>query len=919
MTDNHGLVGRCAECGALDRLVAETRAGHSQVVVLRGDPGAGKSALLRYLSGRVDGWRVATAIGVESEMELAYSGLHQLCASMLDHLGRLPVPQRQALETVFGLSDGPAPDPFFVGLATLTLWADIGEERPLLCIVDDAHWLDQASAQIIGFVGRRLLAERIAIVCAAPTGAGDSVLAGFPTVPIPGLSTSDARALLLGNVYGPLDAAVSDQIIAESHGNPLALLELPRTWRAADLAGGFALPDRHAVGSRIERSFAERLVQLPADSRLLVLTAAAEPLGDPVLLQRAATSLGIGPAAAHAAEDSGLLQVAGRVEFAHPLVRSAAYRSAGAEDRHRVHRALAAATDIRTDPDRHAWHRARATAAPDEGVATELERSAGRAQATGGIAAAAAFLERSSELTLDPGVRARRGLAAAEAKHQAGAPETALRLLAGVDADALDELQRARVDLLRGRIAFGSTHGRDAPPLLLAAAQRLEPHDSALARDTYLEAIVAALFVGRLAGDVSVVEVAEAARSARRPASRPSELLLQGFAAVITEGYEAGAPVLQRAVRAFRSDDLDPVDAIRWLWHATHAAHDLWDDESWEVLCTRHIDLARQVGALALLPLALSARIGLHLFAGELSIASSLVEETAAVTEATGISLPPYGALALAAWRGRETEAAELIRAAHTELGPRGEGMGLTLVEHATAVLYNGLGRYGEACEAAQRGAAYPAELAFSNWSLVQLVEAAARSDRPELAREALQRLVKTTGPSGTHWARGVEARSRALVGDDDTAEGLYREAIEHLGRTRVPMELARAHLLYGEWLRRKGRRLDAREQLRIALEMFTAMGTEAFAGRAERELVATGEHARRRVVETREDLTPQEAQIARLAAEGLSNPEIGARLFISARTVEWHLRKVFTKLGISSRRQLRDVVPDTRRAVARV
>ena len=904
------LLGRRAECEALDRLLTDALAGRSRVAVLRGEAGVGKSALLGYLSDRVVGWRVATAVGVESEMELAYSGLHQLCAPMLDLLDRLPVPQRDALATVFGLSAGPAPDRFLVGLATLTLLAEAAEQQPLLCIVDDAQWLDQASAQILGLVARRLLVERVALACVARTDIGDHVLAGLPTFPVGRLSDSDARALLLDNVHGPLDPAVCDQIITESRGNPLALLELPRTWNATDLAGGFGLPGSQPVPGKIDQSYLERLVQLPSDARLLVLAAAAEPLGDPLLLHRAAEPLGIDMAATDAAEDAGLLQVRGRVEFAHPLFRSAAYHSATAEDRHRVHRALAEATDAETDPDRRAWHRARATTGPDEDVAAELERSAGRAQANGGLAAAAAFLERATELTLDPRRRAARGLAAAEAKHQAGAPETALRLLAGVEAGSLDEIQRARAHLLRGRIAFTSSHGRDAPPILLETARQLETHEPALARDTYLEALGAALFVGRLAGDVGVLQVAEAARGAPASSARPSDLLLDGFAVVITEGYAAGAPLLKRAVSAFRSEDMPALDAIRWLCHATHAANDLWDDGSWERLCTRHTQLARQVGALTLLPIALSARIRLHLFAGELAMAASLVEEVAAVTEATGSRVPPYGALALAAWQGREAEASELIRSARAELGPRGEGMGLTLVEHATAVLYNGLGRYQEACEAAQRGAAHPQELAFSNWSLVELVEAAVRNDQPELARGAIQRLARTTRPSGTDWARGVEARSRALVSDAQPAEAFYREAIDHLGRTHVRVELARAHLLYGEWLRREGRRLEARKQLRITHEMFTAMGMEAFAGRAERELLATGERVRKRIVETREDLTPQETQIAHLASDGLSNPEIGARLFISARTVEWHLGKVFTKLSISSRKQLRVAQP---------
>jgi DNA-binding CsgD family transcriptional regulator len=907
------LLGRRAECRAIDKLLAEALTGRSRMVVLRGEAGVGKSALLGYLVDRVAGWRVATAAGVESEMELGYSGLHQLCASLLDHLDRLPPPQRDALATVFGLSAGPAPDRFLVGLATLSILAEAADGQPLVCIVDDAHWLDSASEQILGFVGRRLLAERIAIVCSVRTGVGDGVLGELPELHIGGLDDRDARALLLANMHGPIDAAVCEQIVIESHGNPLALLELPRTWNAADLAGGFGLPDGTVAG-KIEQSYAERFLHLPLDTQLLGLAAAAEPLGDPGLLHRATEILGVGMASADPLVDAGLLQMRARVEFAHPLVRSAAYHVATADDRHRVHQALADATDPATDPDRRAWHRARATPGLDEDAAADLEMSAGRAQSRGGLAAAAAFLERAAELTPDPPVRAARALAAAEAKHQAGAPDTALRLLAGVDTG--DELQRARVHLLRARIAFGSSHGRDAPPLLLAAARELETQAPALARDTYLEALVAALLVGRLNGEVGVLQVAEAAAGAPVSEGRPSDLLLDGFATLITEGYTVGAPLLKRAVHAFKSNDLSLLDSVQWLWHATHAAHDLWDDESWDLLCTRHVQLLREVGALNLLPLALSARIGLHLFAGELAAAAPLVEEVAAISEATANPLPPYGDLALAAWRGRESQAIEFMRDAYAQLEPRGEGMGLTIVEHATAVLYNGLGRYHEAFEAAERGADHPQELAFSTWSLVQLVEAAVRTNRHDAARDALERLVQTTGPSGTNWALGIEARSRALVDGGKAAEAHYREAIDRLRLTRVRGELARAHLLYGEWLRREGRRLHAREQLRLATKMFTAMGMDAFAGRAEQELLATGERARKRVVETRHDLTAQESQIARLARDGLSNPEIGARLFISARTVEWHLRKVFTKLGITSRKQLRAALPESTRPI---
>ena len=905
------LVGRRAECDTLDAVLADALTGRSQVIVVRGEAGIGKSALLDYVSGRVTGWRLARAVGVESEMELAYSSLQQLCAPMIEHLSALPSSQRSALSTVFGMSSGPAPDSFLVGLATLMLFAAVSEEQPLVCMIDDAQWLDQASAQVLGFVARRLLAERIAFVCTARIGIGDGVLSGLRDLRLHGLADSDARALLLDHVHWPLDPAVCDQLVIESRGNPLALLELPRSWTSTSLAGGFGLPDRLQVAGKVEQSYVGRLAHLPSDTRLLVVAMAAEPLGDIELLHGAAEALGLDAQALEPAVDAGLLKLGARVEFVHPLVRSAAYHSASRIERMRVHRALAEATDARTDPDRRAWHRAQATPGPDDEVAAELERSAGRAQARGGVAAAAAFMRRSAALTFDSTRRDERALAAAQASLDAGAFSEARMMVAAVEARMVDEGRRARCDLIRGRIAFGSGNSREAPRLLLQAARRLEKRDPALARDTYLEALVAALYVGRLAVDVGVVEVARAARAAPPPTQRPSDLLLDGFATVITEGYEVGAPSLRRAVEAFRRDDLPLPDGIRWLWHATHAAHDVWDDESWEMLCTRHIQLAREVGALAVLPLALSARVGLHLFGGELDQAASLVDEVVAVGEATGNRLPPYGALALAAWQGRETEASKMINAARSELGPRGEGMGLTLVDHATAVLYNGLGRYEDACEAAHHGALHPQELAFSTWSLVQLVEAAARSDQPERARDAVERLARTTGPSGTHWARGIEARSRALVSDGDTAEERYRDAVRHLSRTRMRGELARAHLLYGEWLRREGRRVDARDQLRTAHDMLSEFGMEAFSERARRELLATGEKVRQRGDETRGNLTPQESQIARLARDGLSNPAIGGMLYLSPRTVEYHLHHVFTKLGISSRMQLREALPE--------
>jgi DNA-binding CsgD family transcriptional regulator/tetratricopeptide (TPR) repeat protein len=909
--DDQVLRGRHGECEVLDRLLVAVGGGASPVLVVRGEPGVGKSALLEYVASRAKGFRVARAAGVQSEMELAFAGLQQLCAPMLDRLDRLPVPQRDALGTAFGLTGGAPPDRFMVGLAVLGLLSEAADERPLVCVVDDVQWLDRASVQALEFVARRLLADSVALVFAVRQSDEEQLLAGFPELVVEGLRDDDARALLRSVISWPLDEQVRDRIVAETRGNPLALLELPRGLTPAELAGGFGLPGVQALSGRIEASFQRRLAPLPVNTRRLLLLAAAEPVGDPVLMWRAAQRLGIGVDAADAAQSEGFLELGAWVTFRHPLVRSAIYRGASGEERRGVHRALAEATDPDVDPDRRAWHRAHAAPGPDEEVAADLERSASRAQSRGGLAAAAAFLEQAARLTPSTARRGERVLAAALAKHQAGAPDAALGLLATAEAGPLDELQRARVDLLRAQIAFAVNRGRDAPPLLLTAAKRLEPLDVGLARETYLEALQAAMFVGRLARGGGLAEVAQAAREAP-PSSQPPrapDLLLDGLARLITEGYPAGAPILRRALRAFRSEDISTEEGLRWLWLACLAAVDLWDHDTWDVLSTRHVQLARDAGALTVLPIALISRMAVHLWAGEFAAAASLVDEVETVMDATGSHLAPYGALGLAAWRGREAEAAELIETNLKEVVARGEGQGLALIDWTSAVLYNGVGRYEAALDAARQVGEHPEELPFA-WGLVELIEAATRSGKAAGVGDALQRLSETTGASGTDWALGIEARSRALLSDGEAAERLYREAIDRLGRTRVRVELARAHLLYGEWLRRERRRLDARQQLRIADDQFCAMGMEAFAERAGRELLATGETARKRAVEPSSQLTAQEAQVARLARDGLSNPEIGVRLFISTRTVQYHLRKVFAKLGINSRLQLARALP---------
>jgi DNA-binding CsgD family transcriptional regulator len=904
------LVGRAAECATLDGLIEDVRRGESRSLVLRGEPGIGKTALLRYLVESASDLTVERAVGVESEMELAFASLHQLCAPMLDRLATLPAPQRQALETVFGLRDGAAPDRFLVGLAVLSLVSEVAEERPLLCVVDDAQWLDQASALTLAFVARRVLVEPVGIVFAAREPV--EALQHLSELEVRGLRSSDARALLRSVVRFKLDAQVGDRIIAETRGNPLALMELPHGLTATQLAGGFGLASAQGLSGHIQESFVRKLQALSAEARGLSLVAAAEPLGDPLLLWRAAERLGIGASAAEEAEAQGLMVIDDRVRFHHPLARSAVYRSAAPDERRDAHRALADATDADTDPDRRAWHRAQAAVGFDEAVAAELERSADRAQARGGAAAAAAFLARAVELTPDPAGRGRRALAAAHAKFESAASDAALDLLASAELAPLDELQRARLERLRAEIAFTRTRGTDAPALLLDAARRLEPLDVAMARETHLEAMAAAMFAGRLGEEPGVRAAAEAAQAAP-PAPQPPraiDLLLDGLATRFREGYSAGVPPLRKALDAFRRVEGLAAGDLRWLWLACRLAQDLWDDELWHVLATRGVRVARAAGALSMLALAATYRASLHVHGGAFDAASSLIDEADAITHATDMAPLKYAALMLAAWRGNEANGLKLIESGRLEATARGEGMGLGVIEWATALLHNARGRHTEALAAAQRGCEHD-DVGLFAWALVELIEAGVRSGATDAAAAALDRLSDRTRASGTDWALGIEAGSRALLSGRSDAEALYCEAVERLARSRGVVHLARARLLYGEWLRREQRRLDAREQLRAAHEMFTAMGAEAFAERARGELLATGETVRKRTVQTRDELTAQEAQIARLARDGRTNPEIGAQLFISPRTVEWHLRHVFTKLGIRSRRELHDALPD--------
>jgi DNA-binding CsgD family transcriptional regulator len=911
MPDAHpssGLVGRIGERDALERLVSGVRAGQSRVLVLRGEAGVGKTALLRHLSAAADGCRIARAAGVASEMELAFSGLHALCAHMLGRIERLPGPQRDALTTAFGLSAGPRPDRFLVGLAVLSLLADAAEEQPLVCIVDDAQWLDQVSAQTLAFVARRVLAERLGLVFALRASDEGHAFDGLPELVIEGLAADEARLLLDTTIPGPLDDLVRARILAETRGNPLALIELPRGLTPAELAGGFALPEARPLANRIEHSFLQRVRALPRDAQLLLLTAAAEPLGDLSLLWQAAGRLGIGVDAGRSAEAAGLIELGLRVRFSHPLVRSAVYQAAEPGDRRDVHRALAEVTDPILDPDRRAWHRAHAAARPDEAVAAEMVRSADRAQSRGGLAAAAAFLQRAAELTPDPAVRVERLLDAAQAKLDVADAASASALLGAAELAAVDEFEHARLERLRAQIAFATRRGRDAPPLLLEAARRLDSLDAAMARETYLEAIASAMFAGRLGSGASERQVAEAVRaSSRGRASGPADALLDALATRFTEGYAAGMAPLSPALRAFGAPDGGGPDR-RWLWLACRLAQDLWDDELWHLLATRGVRLARDTGALSQLGVMANYLAAFNVHSGAFANAATLIGEVEAITHATGLPPLKYAACMLAAARGDRSQVQPLFDDAWRDGMERGEGSGLCMLKWLSAMLHNADGRYGEALADALEACEHEDVMAYG-WALVELIEAAVRTGRPDQAASALDRLSERTQASGTEWALGIEARCRALLLDD---EALYRESIERLGRSRAAVELARSRLLHGEWLRREHRRTDARAFLRSAHESFSHMGAAAFAERARRELLATGESVRRITADTRDALTPQELQVARLARDGQTNPEIGAQLFISPRTVEYHLHKVFRKLDVSTRKELRAALADT-------
>lgn len=904
------LLDRDSERRQLDQMVRAAARGMSGTIVVQGEAGMGKTALLDYTASTAEGMSVFRISGIEAESTFAFAALHRFLLPTVDRLDELPGPQRDALGAAFGMVRSAPADNFLVGLAALSLMAGAATQGGLLGIVDDVQWIDLESLHVLAFVARRLRADGIALIFGLrSTQEGLADLAGVPSLQVVGLPRGSALELLGHNVPGRFDMTIAHGLITDTAGCPLALIELCRMLTAEEWTGSRPLSEPIPISRQLEDHFRRQVNNLPRDAQTYLLVVAAESTGDPLLVRRVASDLGIGPDGETIAVREHFLSVASKIEFRHPLIRSAVYSGADPADRRQIHEAFAVLIDSSTYPERWARHRTASAAGVDDRLASKLEAIASIARERGGYSSEALLLTQAAELSEDQATRCARLLAAAGAAMTAGAHHQAESLLALARPGLTDPSSVAEASRLDGHLRVPLGQPAAAAALLLSSARQFLLIDKERGRKTLLEAFDAWLLSLQYTADTSELEVAEVALAARTGEDEPTELwelLLDGTTLLLTGDHEKAGDQLRAAAKILREDRVPTEDTARWFNYGMQVANELLDDRTYAAWVERVEGVTRDRGALVALVFTLTGLAEHKIRIGRFSEAEERYDEVTQISEAIGLPPGTWDSIRVGvlAWRGDDTGtramAQALIEAAAAEGSAAAEFQGY----HALAVLELGAGRYADALIAAEY-ATVPPRFGWTSLFLPLVVEAGIRSGNRAAAVRALTQLEQRAVASGTAWARGLLARSRALVVEDETAERSFIEAIELLETTLVVTDLALAHLHYGEWLRRRNRRMDARRELRTAYDDFGAMGAEGFAERARIELEATGERARRRTVKASLDLTPQESQIARLAGRGATNPEIGARLFISANTVDYHLRKVFRKLGVTSRRQL--------------